>query len=255
MLPRGWSARPAPRRRQEEGRQLSRRADRSGGLNWHLRALARRGKLWRPFRDELATFLARWQPMTRTLILAGPSAGWCLPSEFLTRFDRIMAVDPDPWAQLLFRRLHPEARVGAWLKGDFFGVAADLLAAEPDAAILFCNMLGQLRFAGRDAAETDQLIAGIAPLLAGRSWASFHELLSGETDNNPRCLSLAGRPHHEALLKQLGLAGEWLDHAASHVLPQTMPREIVPWRFAPGRVHLVELGIGGGPEPFTAQPS
>ena len=234
---------------------MSPRPDRSGGLNWHLRALARRGKLWRPFRDELANFLARWQPSTQSLILAGPSAGWCLPPAFLTRFDRIVAVDPDPWAKFLFRRLHPEARIVRWIKGDFFAVMPDLLAAEPDAAILFCNMLGQLRFAGRDAEDADRLIAGIAPALAGRPWASFHELLSGETGTTPRRLPLAGPPHHEALLKQLGLSGEWLDHAASHVLPQTMPREIVPWRFAPGRLHLVEMGIGDRRKPVTAQPS
>ncbi len=234
---------------------MSPRPDRSGGLNWHLRALARRGTLWRPFRDQLASFLARWQPLTRTLILVGPSAGWCLPPDFLTRFDRILAVDPDPWAKLFFRRIHPNARIGRWIKGDFFAVAPDLLAGEPDAAILFCNMLGQLRFAGRDAEEADRLIAGITPLLAGHPWASFHELLSGETDMTPSIMPLAGPPHHETLLKELGLSGEWLDHAAGHLLPKAMQRDIVPWRFAPGRLHLVEMGIGNAREPVTARPS
>ena len=252
MLPRGRSTGTAPAERQEE---VKSRPDRSGGMNWHLRALARRGRLWQPFRQEVAAFLAGWQPLTRSMILVGPSAGWCLPSAFLTRFDRVLVVDPDRWARPLFKRLHPRAGLAQWVRGDFFDVAPDLLAPEPDAAVLFCNVLGQLRLAGREADETDRLIAGIAPLLAGRPWASFHEILSGETDLTPRRLPLAGPPHHEALLKQLGLSGEWLDHAASHVLPKAVPRDIVPWRFAPGRLHLVEMGIGGVRGPVTDRPS
>lgn len=234
---------------------MSRPVDRSGGLNWHLRALVRRTSLWRSFRDQLADFLARWQPASRSLILVGPSAGWCLPDAFLNRFDRIIAIDPDRLARLLFKRLHPDARVQAWIRGDFFAEAPALLATEPDAAVLFCNVLGQLRFAGRSEDEAQRMIAGITSLVGGRPWASFHEILSGETDLTPRSLPLAGPPHHEALLKQLGLSGEWLDHAASHVLPKGMPRDIVPWRFAPGRLHLVEMGIGGVRETVIAQPS
>lgn len=229
--------------------------DRSGGLRWHLRAFRRRNRLWRPFRDELSRFLGRWQPGARTLVLAGPSAGWCLPADFLARFDRIVAVDPDPWAEPLFRRLHPEARIARWIRGDFFSEAPGLLAAEPAAAVLFCNMLGQLRFAGLDEAGLKARIDAIAALLDGHPWASFHELLSGESDVVPRVLPLAGPPHGEALLKQLGLSGEWLDHLAGDALPKTAQRDIVPWRFAPGRLHLVEMGIGGVRAPVTARPS
>ena len=49
---------------------------RSGGLRWHGRALLRHKTLWAPFRAALATFLERWQPSTRSLILVGPSAGF-----------------------------------------------------------------------------------------------------------------------------------------------------------------------------------
>jgi len=230
-------------------------ADRSGGLRWHGRALIRRHALWKPFREALAAFLARWQPATRSLILVGPSAGWCLPDTFLSRFDRIIAVDPDFWAPLLFRRLHPHARLVDWIRADFFVQAPELLAREPDAALLFCNVLGQLRFAGLSDAEITTRLASLPTLLAGHPWASYHELLSGETDLTPRALPLAGTPFAEALLRQLGLSGEWLDHGAGSVLPPMAARDIVPWRFAPERLHLVEMGIGGERGRLTARPS
>lgn len=228
---------------------------RSGGFFWHTRAIYRRNRLWKPFRDALERFLSAWQPKTRSLILVGPSAGWCLPTSFLVRFDRITAVDPDLLAPLLFRHLHPEARITAWLRDDFFHCGADLLTREPDAAVLFCNVLGQLRFSGLDEREVVGRIASLAPLLVGRPWASFHEILSGETPVTPRALPLAGPPHHEALLRQLGLSGEWLDHGAGDVLPKNAQRDIVPWRFAPGRIHLVEMGMGGERGPVIGQPS
>ena len=228
---------------------------RSGGLRWHGRALLRHKTLWAPFRAALATFLERWQPSTRSLILVGPSAGWCLPDAFLRRFDRIVAVDPDRWAGFLFRRLHPAARVADWIAGDFFAEAQDILAREPDAAVLFCNVLGQLRFAGLDEAVIAARLAALPALLEGHPWASFHEILSGETEVTPRALPLAGQPFAEALLRQLGLSGEWLDHGTGMALPKTAPREIVPWRFAPERLHLVEMGIGGERGRLTARPS
>ena len=231
------------------------RADRSGGLRWHARAALRRNRLWAPFREALAAFLDQWRPASRTLILVGPSAGWCLPSDFLARFDRVMAVDPDRWAQPLFRRLHPTVRLERWITGDFFALADDLLKAEPDAAVLFCNILGQLRFSGLSDVEAQRRIGLLPALLAGHPWASFHEILSGESNITPNALALAGRPEHEALLRQLGLSGEWLDHGTGAVLPGHVQRHIVPWRFAPERVHLIEMGIGGVRGPFTAQPS
>lgn len=228
---------------------------RSGGLRWHGRAFLRHKALWAPFREALADFLARWQPSTRSLILVGPSAGWCLPDAFLRRFDRIIAVDPDGWARLLFSRLHPDARLAEWIRDDFFAQAPDLLAKEPDAAVLFCNVLGQLRFAGFDEAEIAGHLTSLPTLLEGHPWASFHEILSGETQATPRTLPLAAAPFGEALLQQLGLSGAWLDHGAGAVLPKTAPRDIVPWRFAPERLHLVEMGIGGVRGRLIARPS
>lgn len=228
---------------------------RSGGLRWHGRAFLRHRTLWAPFRNALSTFLERWQPSSRSLILVGPSAGWCLPDAFLRRFDRIIAVDPDGWARLLFRRLHPDAQLAEWIRGDFFVEAPDLLAKEPDAAVLFCNVLGQLRFAGFEEAVIADRLKSLPSLLDGYPWASFHEVFSGETELTPRALSLAGASLGEALLRQLGLSGQWLDHGAGAALPKTVPRDIVPWRFAPERLHLVEMGIGGTRARLTDQPS
>ena len=224
---------------------MNERADRSGGLNWHLRAFWRRRVLWQPFQKALAGFLDQWNPTAEALILVGPSAGWCLPDPFLSRFTSITAIDPDPWAGPLFRLIHPRAALKDWIRGDFFAEADRLLTAQPKAAVLFCNVLGQLRFSGLKGPDVQARIAQIAPMLAGHPWASFHEIMSGVSMANPPPLALPGARDHRALLQELGLSGEWLDHEASTTLPAEQPRIIVPWRFAPDRLHLVEMGIGG----------
>lgn len=224
---------------------MSANPDRSGGLNWHLRAFGRRKVLWQPFRAVLAQFLDQWQPDTSHLILVGPSAGWCLPDGWLNRFHHITAIDPDPWAPFLFRRLHPKARLDEWVKGDVFALAPTLLAQHPQAAILFCNLLGQLIFTGLTAAEVTNRLSALKQDLAARPWASFHEIMSSETTLAPSALALDQAVAQRAILEQMGLSGEWLDHEAGGVLPADRPRLIAPWRFAPSRLHLVEMGIGG----------
>lgn len=224
---------------------MSRKPDRSGGLNWHLRAFWRQRALWQPFRKALADFLDQWHPDATRLILVGPSAGWCLPDPWLNRFQAVTAIDPDPWAAPIFRRLHPKVRLESWIRGDFFAEGPDLLKAQPKAAVLFCNVLGQLRFSGLDGRDVQARIAQIGALLAGHPWASFHEIMSCASAANPPPLLLLHAQEHRALLQQLGLSGEWLDHEAGSTLPVANPRVIVPWRFAPDRLHLVEMGIGG----------
>ena len=187
----------------------------------------------------------QWHPDATRLILVGPSAGWCLPDVWLNGFQAVTAIDPDPWAARIFRRLHPDVRLESWIRGDFFDEAPHLLKAQPKAAVLFCNVLGQLRFSGLDGRDVQARIAQIGPLLAGHPWASFHEIMSCASAAHPPPLLLPHAQDHRALLQQLGLSGEWLDHEAGSTLPVASPRVIAPWRFAPDRLHLVEMGVGG----------
>ncbi len=231
-------------------------ADLTGGLYWHMRALVARQRLWAPFRAELDDWLTGWAPPVRSLLLVGPSAGWCLPDHFLARFDKLHAVDIDPAAQSFFRLLHGGAlrRAGAelsWARRDFFADPVSVLAAYPDAAVLFCNVAGQRCVQVRDPVAVEAELSRLQGLLQGRSWASFHDLLSGKSGGKsgiaPASLHLPQHMGAHELLASCGLGGEWYDHLTGQLLPQTAPRRILPWRFNRGRLHLIEAGWVEGP--------
>jgi hypothetical protein len=216
--------------------------DLTGGPVWHLRALWRRARLWKPFRKNVEAFLGSWPVRSDALLLIGPSAGWCLPEHFLRGFSVIHAIDPDPFAAVLFRLNHPRARMGLWQRADFFAEGDAFLAQHPGAAVLFCNVLGQRRYVNRDIASVETEMRHIKTRLRGREWASFHDLLSGRGDASSDTKELKTALDQATLLSSLELSGEWLDHLTGDVFMRSQSRQIIPWQFATGRVHLVEAG-------------
>ena len=226
---------------------MKKSADRTGGFFWHMRALVARQGLWTPFRHEVEAWLAGWKPPQRKLVLIGPSAGWCLPDSFLTRFDEIAAVDIDPAAPRLFGLVHGRAlrRAGVslvWSNASFFADPAGVLDAHPQAAVLFCNVMGQRCIQVRDSAAVEAEMLHLRALLKGRSWASFHDLLSGIASEAPAPRSLDRAMSAYELLPSYGLGGEWFDHLTGQLLPADAPRRIMPWRFKRDRLHLIEAG-------------
>ena len=222
-------------------------ADRTGGFFWHTRALVARHTLWTPFRDEVEAWLSGWKPQQRKLLLIGPSAGWCLPDSFLTRFDQIDAVDIDPSAPRLFKLVHGRSlrRAGAslvWSDESFFADPARVLDAHPQAAVLFCNVAGQRCVQISDSAIVETEMLRLRALLKGRSWASFHDLLSGDSAHAPAPRMLSRSMGAHELLSSYGLGGEWFDHLTGQLLPEDAPRRILPWRFKRERLHFIEAG-------------
>ena len=212
-----------------------------------MRALVARRSLWVPFRAGVADWLATWTPPCDELLLVGPSAGWCLPDSFLTPFARLLAFDIDPAAQPLFRLLHGGAlrRAGvslAWTQADFFADIPSILAAHPNAAVLFCNVAGQRCIQTPDAQVVEAEMVRLRVLLRGRNWASFHDLLSGRASLDLPQRQLDRRMEAHDLIAAYGLGGEWYDHSTGQLLPQGVPRRILPWRFQRGRLHLIEAG-------------
>jgi hypothetical protein len=236
----------------------------SGGLVYHLRALRYRGGLWAPYRAALAQWLERCLPLGDELILVGPSAGHCLPLARLARFGRLLVLEPDPLARRLLQLRLPGTRVvvehrdlllGPLLSG---GPGLDaLLARRPSAAVLFCNLLGQLHWDLPD--EQQQRFRAefrrrVLPLLAGRGWASFHDRWSLESEPS-QALSATLRFDHQPSDDELavacfGSAGApvtALDHGTSQLFPQALPRRYFGWQLTPEALHVVEGVSGASP--------
>jgi len=254
----------------------------TGGFGYHLRALLRRGRLWAPFVHNIARWLAAWSPPETELLLIGPSGGHCLDPAYLARFSRITAVDIDPFAPWVFRwRARRLLRTGrtrlTWDAHDYLSPGPQgfsiepfraLLAAHPDAAVLFCNLLGQLPILGDDRAPEytdaspppgsyEHWLRALPDALGDRSWASFHDRVSGPVcphgldDQRPAPWSSTEdlvRLHYPPT-DDPALA--LFDHRTDG-LRRDVARWHFVWELAPGLFHLIEaLSVQSAPRGAT----
>lgn len=240
----------------------------SGGVVYHTRAARHADDLWRPFRTAISTWLDRWPTVDERLILIGPSAGYTLDDRFLARFRSILAIDPDPLAPALFRQRHRAVLEAGttltWSALDHFvsGSLDDLerlLAAHDQTSVLFSNFLGQLHLLYPEATCEERLErcrARFPELLSGRSWASYHDRLSGQLplrfdqpDPQPKRLG------DDALLDRYfaGRGGELVDHRTERLFPADLPHAYLHWELTPGQHHLIEaVHAAPGPSRSTA---
>ena len=237
----------------------------SGGLVYHLRALRYARTLWAPFREALAQWLAASLPLSeeRELILVGPSAGHCLPLDRFRAVPRILVLEPDPLARfLLARRLAPsrveleprDLLVAPLLQGQ--RALEGVLERWPRAALLFCNVLGQLHFSLSDAQQQafqQAFSERVVPLLSGRRWASFHDRWSLDWDGARQAPPLVRRFEQlpsdaelgEAWFGTAGEAVTALDHGTTPLFPEARPRTYLSWRITPSALHVVEAVASG----------
>src|SRR6478752_1282230 len=234
----------------------------SGGLVYHARAARYRDGLWAPFRREVADWLAAVLPVGDELILVGPSGGHCLPLAQLSRFRRVSVLEPDPIARrlLLSRRAGPRIEVEHRdlllepLLGEEPGLDA-VLERRPRAAVLFCNLLGQLQLELSD--DEQQRFVGafrsrVAPRLRERRWASFHDHWSMDRDVAapavPSPLELDHVPSDDELGRACfgaeGSAVTVLEHGTRALFPEPGPRRYFAWQITPSALHIVEAVSG-----------
>ncbi|MBU3724857.1 MAG: hypothetical protein FGM18_05010 [Burkholderiaceae bacterium] len=233
----------------------------SGGLIWHAKAWRRHATLWADFCLRIERFLIDWihaLPQQRNeegrlsgIILLGPSGGWCLPKAgFLKHFQSVVMVDSDPSAKTIFYRrhqvrLHPE-QDWIWIPSSFEQALPALLARYPRHAVLFCNVLGQLRY--QDSLPLERIefeLNQIKFLLSGRHWASFHDRISGEARHAQSAEFEFSSPsvvQTAMLAKRVASQGEWLDHLTENVLPPQADRRLLHWPISLTRLHWVEAG-------------
>jgi hypothetical protein len=247
----------------------------TGGLSYHAAALRYRHSLWTPFLGAVDHWLNEvWNPQNRELVIFGPSAGWTLPRKFLAKFDRIIGVEPDPLGRALFRyrfRSDFQNTAKPMVVGNLKFVSradllpwfspkpqtfSDFLNSHADAAILFSNLLGQIAFLRPDRALAD--LSDKQELfiesLAGRNWASYHDLFSGPaaiSAGAPKRLSgataaalLTGLVPMNDFAEQIFPAGShivdhdtlWLSSPEGSAIRST---ECAAWQIRPGIHHFV----------------
>jgi hypothetical protein len=230
----------------------------TGGLNWHVHAFQFQ-KRWQPTVAHIENFLVRCQPSHTHLLLMGCSAGWMMPTAWLTQFTQIEAYDIDPLAQRLFNWRHGRALRHSQThithhRQDAMEHLPELLAKHPQASIWFDNMLGQHRYRIRDEVQVEQDLRALKTTLAGRDWGSVHDLLSGPTlATRAQNLRLQDIRHNiyprdmdaafnQSLVQSLQAQGIWFDHLTSHVFADDAPTTLIPWEFKPHYWHWLQAG-------------
>ena len=232
----------------------------SGGLFWHAKAWVRHAGLWADFRNRIERFLIDWQhtlrdeagvPRLPGVILLGPSGGWCLPKTgFLEHFASVVMVDPDPSSKSIFYRRHQVAKrtdqQWTWIGSTFERVLPALLNRHPQHVVLFCNVLGQLRYQDNKSIERIEFeLDQVKLTLYGRHWASFHDRISGEARASAAQeveFFEIGQVQSKTLAKRVASQGEWLDHLTENVLPAQVGRRLMCWPISNDRLHWVEAG-------------
>jgi hypothetical protein len=238
----------------------------AGGFNYHLRARRYGKKLWEPFRWSLGEWLLGWAPPEPHLVLVGPSAGYNLQPFLFERFERVFVLEPDPIARWLFRRrlarapLEPRPRLEL--------IASDHLVWHPErlaplleragaCAVLFSNVIGQLSSLvdpEQHGAAFAAIRAAVRAALPGRSWASFHDRVSGplapgiETARSDARWSDAEVLRHAYDTPEGPALVELTDHSTEGFFPEALPHTYFRWQFDPVYYHLIEAvaAVSGG---------
>ena len=230
----------------------------TGGLNWHVHAHYSH-KRWQPTVQLIEQFFAQVDPQSDHLLLIGGSAGWMMPSSWLTRFKRIDAYDIDPLAAWLFnwrhgRRLKAQGTQIEHHRLDALEVLPEILSAHPAACMWFDNVLGQHRYRVRDEARVEHELAQLKTTLKGRHWGSLHDVWSGPTDGRLLPAGLNVWSHHvtakqgldaafsQKLLASVGAKDVWQDHLTGHVFAADTPTTWVPWAFKANYWHWLQAG-------------
>ena len=234
----------------------------AGGLRYHVRALRYSKSRWETFRWELGNWLLQWTPRETTLVLVGPSAGYCMQPFVFERFERIVCLEPDPIARLLFRRRLRSAPLERQPVLEF--ITEDQLVHAPerfpkliesmgDCSILFSNVIGQLRVLLSVADETPEFTRvreAVKVAITGRSWASFHDRVSGYmrpsfdkalvAESRLSDDEIMGVLYGESKPSRRRHGNELVDHLTEGFFPVELPHTYFNWELDPDRVHLIE---------------
>lgn len=217
----------------------------SGGVGYQFRALLNK-KHWRPFRHFVSQWLMDWardfSPQNlNQLVLVGPNAGHTLPASFISLFTRVIVVEPDPVAYVLF-----ESRFllrSHWIRHDYFSIKAkkpnpnelkNLFALYPHATFLFCNVLGQLPVLLRDK-KLDSHLSVDRKVDVEAYMRDLSEVLRAAFQTHKVA------SYHDRYSRNLRKSNEIVDHLTGDLFSFVSDKKETPWRISSQEEHQIEF--------------
>lgn len=243
----------------------------AGGVIYHYLALKYARSLWKPFVSQIHEWLDTCPFHGKRLVLIGPSGGYSLSPSFLSRFERIVLIDPDFLAHRIFKLRFRQVLKGKVLKGDtndYFGprqggffnprFLEPFFERYAGDAMLFCNFLGQVALLNSNKTGSQDSFQEwkkefLRLLKENKNpWASFHDRLSAtrpflipESFNTGE---VAPSRTTQELLKWLKPGGgedmlEVVDHQLEN-LCSDQDVKYFQWELYPKHYHLIEAVLG-----------
>ena len=229
----------------------------TGGLFYFIRAYRYKKKLWKSYLDQVAKKIQNDFQESKKIILVGPSAGFSFSKKWIKQFEEVICVDIDPFACLLFKMRFESEKIKWVRKNLFFDSKGkeigrgffDFLEKHPNHAVLFCNFLGQMKLLISDSeAESLKLkkfFMNLPSQMTKRTWASFHDKLSGELKPNEKVqyktTQLLGEQACAKIFYQKSANGELISHQVDLPLDFLFTHvTYFSWEISPGVYHLIE---------------
>lgn len=248
----------------------------SGGAQYHLSAIRFQNSLWRAFREDVSRWMNDWSPSNQILIIFGSSGGWTIPKDFVSRFKKVIVVEPDPIARKIFSFrfrsktkliFNADYQILPWFQNLDDQAAGSnfqsFLDGEPEAAILFSNILGQIPILLKNnpgkclknksfQTESRKMVNPqkiFLKSLRGRNWASYHDILSAQLRLKSTQLALqipASMINAENIASHFfdlenmssNSAATVIDHETEWINSQSKIM-LSPWRLSKSRTHIV----------------
>lgn len=231
----------------------------AGGFAYHLRAWRYRSTHWKNYIHELHDWLSTL-PKTKSLLLIGPSSGYCLTNNFLNEYEEVHVIEPDPLARILFSQRFSHAKIEKQAApliepGYLQDFASFLQENHSESLILFTNIWGQIPVLyPKETLTRSQLkpndeyleeLESFFQKIKKLKWASFHDRISTnskpykfqsfETEKALPINELAKKIYGDEGARYLSLR----DHFTESIGPDKK-RRVLLWPRTPKALHFIE---------------
>ena len=221
----------------------------SGGLMYHYLYWRYGNKLWRDYREQLDQTLLQIEDY-ETLVLVGSSAAYCLSSNFLKKFDKIIVFEPDELALSILKKRHCVDLFDIQRADHLFSTsvfAQDLLrylehhCDAKNSLILFNNILGQWSLIAGNNYSEQSIADSLQNDFVNWNLLSIHDRFSFSSGSAK--LKLANTSNSEAEFFKFCEENDVdsvYDHMTQSILQNSFIKSFL-WNILPGRYHLIYI--------------